>query len=110
MRLHVADYGVYPHCQLLIPDDGGMFGPDPFLHGNHIITVGREFLKAVGGDTFSALFLEGCGEASAFFLALFSVRAGETSKVAVQGFNCLSGETMDGEVIFEGSMFQDFIL
>ena len=72
MRLHVADYGVYPHCQLLIPDDGGMFGPDPFLHGNRIITVGREFLTAVGGDTFSALFLEGCGESLGLFsCALF---------------------------------------
>ena len=59
-----------------------MFGPDPFLHGNHIITVGREFLKAVGGDTFSALFLEGCGEASAFFVMKTFPKKGATTQPA----------------------------
>ena len=72
VRLHVADYGVYPHCQLLIPDDGGVFDPGPFFHGNYIITVGGELLTAVRGNPFPAFFLEGRGKSLGLFsCALF---------------------------------------
>ena len=55
---------------------------------NHIITVRGELLAAVRSDPLPALFLEGRGKSLGLFLALFSVQVGETSKVAVQGFNC----------------------
>ena len=74
--------------QFSVADNGGMLHASPLFHVKYIIAVQAELLAAVRCYSILAFFLKGRGESLGFFLALFSVHVGDTSKVVVHGLSC----------------------
>ncbi len=73
LQADMADFRVDAGGQLLVADNGRVFGRPPLrLQRNYIVTVRGKLLAAVGGDPLPAFLLEGRGESlGLLFCALF---------------------------------------